>query len=365
MGPHYFCRTFRNVAATDIEKTFETAEQAAPGALLLRMVFFTDAVTAEMYTAQAERIARAVGLRFASRPPVWSLVAQAPVGGGMAAEAHYYVLSPGQQVSYKGYAGIPYVMIEGGGVRELFLSAGGHNMSLPADVPAQSRPVFAAVADVMRHEGMAADTIQRQWNYVDGITLSTGCCQHYQSMNDARSDFYATVPWPGGYPAASGIGADAGGILVEVNAAYALRSHAVDNPLQRAAHVYTRRVLLAGDHAQPSTPKFERARVVEYPWGALGYISGTAAIRREDSLADMDAADQTRATLENIDALLAQMPGSRVDSARVYLKTLASYEAVRPVVESHYPDAQILYLKAEVCRPELLVEIEALASSGK
>ena len=101
-------------------------------------------------------------------------------------------------------------------------------------------------------------------------------------------------------------------------------------------------------------------RSVQYPGGTLLYISGTAAIRSEDSLSGADAATQTRITLENINALTAQT-GGRIFSARIYVKYPADNAAVRPIVEAHYPDAELLFVKAEVCRPELLVEIEAAA----
>ena len=103
-------------------------------------------------------------------------------------------------------------------------------------------------------------------------------------------------------------------------------------------------------------------------------MSGTAAIRAEASLTGMDAAAQTRATLENIAALLRQVSGlgdgaDRADlsclgalrSARVYVKHPEDIPSVAAVVERACPSARAVYLAADVCRPELLVEIEGFA----
>ena len=53
--------------------------------------------------------------------------------------------------------------------------------------------------------------------------------------------------------------------------------------------------------------------------------------------------------------------GSIYDLLRVYVKREADIPAVRDYMNSHYPTAQKHYLVADVCRPELLIEIEGVA----
>ena len=335
--------------------------------VLTRLVYFTDATDNETFREIARLITRLLADRFPERHPVWSLVAQRPLeadlaAGHLAVEAHYYVLSPRQTIRYESFGEVHYVVVEGESSRELFLSVGPHNSWLPECVPAQAEIIFGRVAEILRRESFPVNSIQRQWNYVEGITRTTHGCQHYQTLNDARSEFYALEPWPDGYPAATGIGVAAGGITVDLNAAVGAVSHAIDNPLQCAAHVYSERVLRPGDRAVPSTPKFERARVVEYDGCYLCHVSGTAAIRREESLAHADAALQTKVTIENIAQLTVQVSESCcVRSARVYVKRVEDMGAVEQVVTAFYPEADLLFVQADVCRPELLVEIEALA----
>ena len=50
-----------------------------------------------------------------------------------------------------------------------------------------------------------------------------------------------------------------------------------------------------------------------------------------------------------------------VAKLRVYVKHREDYPACRNVVEHHLPKVPALYLDADVCRPDLLVEIEAVA----
>lgn len=336
--------------------------------VLVRLVYFTDATDNGTFGEIARLIARSLEGRFPERHPVWSLVAQRPLEKNpadchLAVEAHYCVLSSHRTVRYASIGEVHYVVLEGEGPRELFLSVGPHNTWLPECVPAQAEIVFGRVAEIMHREGFPVDSIRRQWNYVEGITRTTHGCQHYQTLNDARSEFYATVSWTGGYPAATGIGVAAGGITVDLNAAVGVVSRAVDNPLQCAAHVYSERVLRPGDRDVPTTPKFERARVVENDGSLLCYVSGTAAIRREESLAGADAVLQTEVTIENIAQLTAQVADRcRVRAARIYVKRVEDTDSVMQVVKEAYPEADLLFVQADVCRPELLVEIEALAT---
>ena len=53
--------------------------------------------------------------------------------------------------------------------------------------------------------------------------------------------------------------------------------------------------------------------------------------------------------------------GSSYDLLRIYVKRKEDIEAVKEYMETHYPTAMKHYLVADVCRPELLVEIEGIA----
>ena len=48
-------------------------------------------------------------------------------------------------------------------------------------------------------------------------------------------------------------------------------------------------------------------------------------------------------------------------SIRVYVKNSADYEIIKQRIEVAWPSVKSIYLQAEVCRQELLVEIEGIA----
>ena len=113
---------------------------------------------------------------------------------------------------------------------------------------------------------------------------------------------------------------------------------------------------------------FSRATLLRQSGGLALFISGTASIVGHRSLHVGDTAAQTRETLANIEALLAE--ANRVArSARFGLGGLACKVYVRrpadlPVIKAELAaalgaGAKAIYLQADICRQDLLVEIEA------
>ena len=192
--------------------------------------------------------------------------------------------------------------------------------------------------------------------------------QNYQEFNDARSIFYSCDNWENGYPAATGIGTSAGGVVVEICAIKGepCANLPIDNPLQIAAHNYSQKVLdgkVIENLNERTTPKFERARLL----GNTVLISGTAAIKGECSNYSTNAVEQAAETMEIMDRLTSKenIPvennGSSYDLLRVYVKHEQDIPAICDYMQSHYPAAMKHYLVADVCRPELLIEIEGVA----
>ena len=110
--------------------------------------------------------------------------------------------------------------------------------------------------------------------------------------------------------------------------------------------------------SKKTTPKFERAKSVTTDGSRLVYISGTAAIRGEESLTGVGIERQLDITMENI----AQLTGNaEICLLRVYLKYPEDYEAVKRKLASREKTVSVCYLETDVCREELLIEIEGIA----
>ncbi len=160
---------------------------------------------------------------------------------------------------------------------------------------------------------------------------------------------------------ATGIGANLGGILVDLDAAVFTRSECyatpIDNKLQIAAHAYSDQVLEAAQQKK-ATPKFERAKSMTFDDRRIVYISGTAAIRGEESLVGVGLGRQLHITMENIGQLIGK---AKLKMLRVYLKEKSFYEEARELLEGYNLNIPISYMWADVCRDELLIEIEGIA----
>jgi hypothetical protein len=129
-------------------------------------------------------------------------------------------------------------------------------------------------------------------------------------------------------------------------------------------------VLIDNDaNAIKSTPKFERAKLIETDSGVYCFVSGTAAIRGEESVDPSSAKLQTIKTIENIEYLVSKENLVRFGCKpyelkyaflHVFIKHAEDYEAVKSVVEERCPQVATIYSIADVCRSELLVEIEGI-----
>lgn len=368
-------RFFQTKKATFSEMVAKLLKQYAASYLPVRLVFFGAPVDNEEYVSQFALLKETVGRKFPTGKPLVSYVAQPVDTEGIAMEAHEVVLTNQDVVSYRNYADIPYIIVEREGCKRLFLG-GVIGDVLHQSIREQSDDVFAHINRVLKVEQMPVSAIIRQWNYIEKITeYDTSGHQHYQDFNDARSLFYENVEWKTGYPAATGIGTQWGGVMIDMDVLVCkdrtVLVAGVDNPLQVAAHAYSQNVLLGETVMQrKTTPKFERAKAVWKEDHGFIYISGTAAIRGELSLEGVGIEEQTLTTLENIEYLVSAENLKRTGvpvtkdteliNFRVYVKHWEDLEKARKVVETRYPDLPAIYTLTDVCRSELLIEIEGM-----
>lgn len=327
---------------------------------ILRLAFFGMPNDNEQYVSRRIMLREKIRKSYGAHEPVLSYVSQPPLNAGLILEVHSYKADEGDQITFRHHGGFPYVILENADGR--FLFAGGfHGDVINFGIQQQSAEVFHTMGEVMRREGFPINSIIRQWNYIEQITRFDGPDQHYQMFNNTRADFYEKTDWKNGYPAATGIGANLGGILVDLDAAVFARPECyvtpIDNKLQIAAHAYSAQVLEAAQQKK-ATPKFERAKSMTFDDRRIVYISGTAAIRGEESLVGVGLRHQLHITMENIDQLIGK---AKLKMLRVYLKDKSFYEEARELLEGYNLNIPISYMWADVCRDELLIEIEGIA----
>ena len=334
-------------------------EQIGTADNLLKITIFHLPADNEEYIRNLCQLKESVKEFFGSNAPLTAYVAQPCVTASIAAEVTYIP----EGVEYERHDG--YTLLHGDGFCEL-ITQGITPTTPSAGIRQQSEEIFSQLSKMLAKHGFAICDIYRQWNYIEQITTIRNERQNYQEFNDARSRFYNSADWSNGYPAATGIGTSCGGVMIEV---FAIRgtnvvNHAIDNPVQVAAHNYSQKVLTGKtDEAQRTTPKFERARIV----GDVVYISGTAAIKGENSLQLDNATAQTEETMNIIKSLTAtnniptECTATEYTLLRTYIKNSDEAAEVIKFMDERYPSVPKHYLIADVCRPELLIEIEGTA----
>lgn len=232
-----------------------------------------------------------------------------------------------------------------------------------------SEKAFGGLIDIFTTAFFPINSIVRQWNYIENILGSDGENQRYQEFNNVRSGVYGNTFSEKGYPSATGIGMNQGGVIVEFIAIKSREviSKAIDNPQQISAHSYSKKVLVGDDCVLKTTPKFERARYIELFGKKLIFISGTASIVGEKTVGLGDAVEQTEITINNIQQLYSpeilkgfsnETLNPRYGHARVYVKNRKDFAKIRQTFKTHFGDMPVVYIVADICRKDLLVEIE-------
>jgi len=239
----------------------------------------------------------------------------------------------------------------------------------------RSRDAFRRLDDGLTASGFRYDQVVRTWLYLGDIVGLEGDRPRYEELNRARADFYQNVRFSGDhYPASTGIGADGRDVMMSCIALASDRPDLVrlplENPRQTAASDYD------GRYGQKS-PKFSRAMAIVAGRVASLLISGTASITDSETRYVGNVEEQTWETLDNIAALISEDNfrrhgqtglGATLDDmalVRVYVKRQEDYAVVRNVCEARLGELPVVYAVADVCRPDLLVEIEGIAFCGR
>jgi enamine deaminase RidA (YjgF/YER057c/UK114 family) len=164
----------------------------------------------------------------------------------------------------------------------------------------------------------------------------------------------------GTVPAACALGSPPGSPISSYFLASRWAPKMIENPRQTSAYHYPPKF---GKHS----PTFSRACLAPAHEGTSLFISGTASIVGHETIHPGDVRAQTRETLANIKALLDEanrlLGVVRYDfdnlKMKVYVRNTEDLPQIQAELAGALRSAQALYVKADVCREDLLVEIEA------
>lgn len=194
--------------------------------------------------------------------------------------------------------------------------------------------------------------LQRIWNYLGAINEGEGDDERYRLFCSGRARGLAAHAVTR-YPAATAIGHHGEPGLLQVYAlCTSVPGTAIENPRQVSAWQYPRRY-------GPNAPNF--ARALKLSTGALA-VSGTAAVVGHASHHQDDLAAQVDEAFANLHALLerAALPDFDAQSPlKVYVRHPGDADGVRAALDRHLdPAVPRVLLRGDICRSELLVEID-------
>lgn len=228
---------------------------------------------------------------------------------------------------------------------------------------------YAAYRQLLRQlRGLGYPHLWRAWNYFPHINEDRQgleryrqfCVGRYQALAEFLPDF------PESLPAGTAVGTASGPLQIYVLAGMDPAIH-LGNPRQLNAYEYP-------DIYGPRSPSFARATYYRSETHTQLFIAGTASVVGHVSRHVGLPEEQTRETIQNLKALLVHAEGAaqrHLTGARaaalykVYVRDAAHLAETRAVLRSgHFSLEHILFLQGELCRKELLVEIEGIVTSG-
>ena len=221
-----------------------------------------------------------------------------------------------------------------------------------------AKQAYTRIFEFIDHHGYR--NLLRVWHYFPQINDDENGLERYRSFNIGRHEAFIANGRSIGeesVPAASALGSESGSLTIYFMAGKR-PGKAVDNPRQVSAYHYPR---LFG----PRSPTFMRAISVMLGGQHCFFISGTASIVGYETVHKGNVTMQASETLFNIRTLLER--ASCYDATegllllKVYLRHTHDLDIVRARIQAEFgATCKAVYLHANICRSDLLLEIEGV-----
>lgn len=236
-------------------------------------------------------------------------------------------------------------------------------LSLQQSTESAYRQIFALLDE------LPYPHVYRFWNYIPDINGRVEELERYHLFNIGRQEAFLASgrAVSGPLPAACALGTQHKTLSIAFVAGK-IAPIALENPRQIRAHEYP-------EQYGPRSPTFSRASLLHHANEDTLLVSGTASIIGHETLHVGDVLAQTRETLVNLKAvameanrLIGQPKFSLMNMQyRVYVRNAGDLPIIREEMQRAIGDKlQAYYVQADICRQDLLLEIEAFDSaSGK
>ena len=197
----------------------------------------------------------------------------------------------------------------------------------------------------------------RCWNYMERINEGQGDSEIYKRFCVGRLAAFKSLNMASdSFPAASALGHKRKGAVIYL---FASKSSPIcySNSMQVDAYRYPRQY-------GKSSPSFARASALSLEGENLLFISGTASIKGHETVGGDCLPTQLKVTGDNIEHLLVTCNphGLRPRAFKVYIRNQADFGLVRDWLFERFPHAEAMITCADICRKDLLVEIECFCN---
>lgn len=225
----------------------------------------------------------------------------------------------------------------------------------------------SAYNQIMKNLNLKKYRIIRFWNYVSEINARGNSQERYKEFCVGREKAFSQILYNSQetYPAATGIGIKGNNICISLLAVNDETMYCgIENPRQTPAYAYPKKY---GN----SSPKFSRGAYINIDEQKVWFVSGTASIIGSDTIYVDDVVKQTETTIENIEILLSSEnlkkhiddnPDIQNDlrCLKVYIRSWDDVPIIKTLCEKKFDKEKIIYMQNDICRKNLLVEIEGV-----
>jgi enamine deaminase RidA (YjgF/YER057c/UK114 family) len=371
--------TYLSAAPMRIEEEWEQClnqitESLKAGIRPIKLNIFIGTPDYPSYIKIKEYIKKSVIDSFGDSCPALNITVHPPEKPRKVSVEGLFITADTPGITTKFWQSFPYVTIESKSYKEVWGAGLGNDMYWK-DTRKAANIAFDSIVYILEREGLSLNHLVRQWNYIGNILEVKNGFQNYQVFNEVRSEYYGKYRTVTGYPAATGVGMKFGGVFLDfcaVKADETVRIRPIDNPNQLNAYEYGQNVLKGSFGKGKSVkhpPQFERALLMINGSNRNLFISGTASIIGQETIGKGDVKEQTIVTIENIKKLtdierINQILGEsdsslgRYSLLRIYIKNQEDFQAVKSICSEHFPKIPASYIESDICRDDLLTEIE-------
>ena len=254
-------------------------------------------------------------------------------------------------------------LITGAGNEDIFFGCLSVQFDSAKDLSVTAQRIYSGMFDFLQQS--IFPNLLRVWNYFPEINAIEAGIERYRSFSVGRHEAFARHSRRvEDSPSACALGSHGGPLVV-----YFLASRSpgvqIENPRQISAYNYPKQY-------GPRSPTFSRATLAFNGASQTLFISGTASIVGHVTVHPGSVTLQTRETLANIRAVIDQASKEGFKFAgfgsgmalKVYVRHAEHLSVVRDIIREEWGGLQeIIVLQADICRTDLLLEIEAVCWS--